>query len=510
MKTLTKDRKKLQWNIVITIICQIVSLIINLISKRAIKIYLGINYLGLQSVYSNFCDVLSFAFLGMGTTMLFSCYGAFAQKDNDKVASVFQCYNNLYKKISKIALTFGVLSIIAVIFVTNTNIEVKEIVITYTCFMISVILYNRFLFQNFFVESDEKRYVVVIITNGIDAMALFVQVICLKYIGNYISFVICILLKDILIYLVFKIYLMKKYPYLRNKVPAVSKEEMDNIQKNVNNMMVYRFGSVLISNTDSIFISKLINTVTVGIYSNYQFIISGVNSLVAAFYGAIAATIGRLVQTTKKEKQFENFILCSLINIWITGFTTVCFFYLVEDFIKIWMGKVDLLQINVLIIILINYYVVACRYATRVYRESTGMFDKIQNVVLIKGILNIILSYILGMLWGLQGILIATTIASVVTLFWYEAKLVYAYFNKPFIYEIIYQICSIGLLIFSLWFTGVCTSFIVVKGVLFFALKFFICLLSSNFIYILFALLILYINRNYFANKIGEDYENNI
>lgn len=483
VKEILQDKRNLQRNIAITVGCQIISLIVNMISKRAINIYLGLDYLGLQSVYSNFCDVLSFAFLGMGTAMLFSCYGPIVHKNYDKIVAIYKCYDSLYKKVSILVLGAGIISVILVVFIVNTEIETKEIVITYTSFMISVIIYNRYLVQNYFIQADEKRYIAAIITNGMDILALIVQIICLKYTKNYEIFIFCILIKNIIIHLIYNIYLKKAYCYLNKKVEAVSKKEYSEIKKNTTNMMIYRFGSVLITNTDSIFISKFINTIMVGVYCNYQFVLTGVNSLVGAFYGAITAKIGHLVQTTDKDKQYNNFVLCSFINIWISGFTTVCFYFLVEDFILIWMGEAKFLSSELLVVILINYYVVVCRYATRVYRESTGLFDKIQLVVLIKGILNIVLSYFFGRLWGLLGILIATTIASVMTLFWYEAKIVFDYFDKSFFCEVKYQICSIGLMVISFYITGLFCRNINGSGLGAFILKAFVCVIASNIVY---------------------------
>ena len=63
--------RSLKLNIAASMLIQIISLLVNLISKRAIRCYLGVEYLGIQSIYANFCDILSFAFLGMGSAMLF-------------------------------------------------------------------------------------------------------------------------------------------------------------------------------------------------------------------------------------------------------------------------------------------------------------------------------------------------------------------------------------------------------------------------------------------------------
>ena len=254
-------------------------------------------------------------------------------------------------------------------------------------------------------------------------------------------------------------------------------------------MVMYRFGKVLISNTDNIFISRFINTAMVGIYSNYQFIIAGITSLIGAFYEAITARVGQLLSVSERENQYQGFQFYSFINSWMTGATIVCFYYLVQDFIRIWMGTVELLSREVIIVIIVNYYLEICRSATKMYRESAGLFKNIKRMILIKGGLNIVLSFVLGKIWGLWGILFATTIASAVTLFWYEPLIVFRYFRKSFLNEIYYQFITLLLLAVSFFVTGAAVRALPEGGVLHFLLKAAVCGVVCNLCYLAFYLI---------------------
>ncbi|MFR5915640.1 MAG: hypothetical protein ACLUGJ_11625 [Blautia wexlerae] len=46
----------------------------------------------------------------------------------------------------------------------------------------------------------------------------------------------------------------------------------------------------------------------VGIYSNYQFIIAGITSLIAAFYEAITARVGQMLSMSEGENQYQGFL----------------------------------------------------------------------------------------------------------------------------------------------------------------------------------------------------------
>lgn len=484
-----RGRKLLQWNIIVSMLSQVVLLINNLISKRAICVYLNVEYLGLQSLYSNLCDVLSFAYFGAGTAMLFSFYGPLARGDKEQLIAIYRHYDNMYRKMTWILSGVGVLTTLFAVFSVNASISDIEVTITFLTFMLSIVLYNRHMVRNYFIQADQRRYFVAAVTSGVDASALVVEILVLKFLRSYEAFVICILLKNILTNYIFGRYLKSRYSYLFVYTQPLGKEEAAEIKSNVSDMIMYRFGKVLISNTDNIFISKLINTAMVGIYSNYQFIIVGITSLLSAFYEAITARVGQMLSVKDKENQYVEFQLYSFLNSWMAGATVVCFYYLVQDFIRLWMGSVSQLTGDIIIIIIVNYYLEACRFATKMYRESAGLFRNIKQMILAKGIINIILSFIMGEIWGLGGILIATTISSAATLFWYEPLVVYRYFEKSFINELYYQAVTIMQMLCSFLITGLAVRQIPDGGIGVFLLKAVVCGLAVNICYLLFYLM---------------------
>lgn len=484
-----RGKRLLQWNIIVSMLSQVLSLVINLISKRVICLYLNVEYLGLQSLYSNFCDVLSFAYFGAGTAMLFSFYGPLARGDRERLAAIYKQYDSIYKKMTWTVLGIGTLTTIFAVFSVNASISDVEVAVTYLTFMLSVVLYNRHMVRNYFIQADQRRYFVAAVTGGVDASALVIEILLLKFFRSYEAFVICILVKNILINAIFGRYLKTRYGYLFHKSGELEKEEADTIRSNVSDMVMYRFGKVLISNTDNIFISRFISTAMVGIYSNYQFIIAGITSLIAAFYEAITARVGQMMSVSERENQYNGFQFYSFINSWMAGATIVCFYYLVQDFIKIWMGSVELLSRDAIIVIIVNYYLEICRSATKMYRESAGLFKNIKRMILIKGGLNIVLSYIMGKIWGLWGILFATTIASAVTLFWYEPLIVYKYFKKSFMNEVYYQFITLLQMAVSLFVTGMAVRALPDGGILYFLLKAAVCGTVCNLCYLVFYLI---------------------
>lgn len=481
-----KDKERsLKLNILAGMVIQVISLLVNLISKRVIRMFLGIEYLGLQSLYSNFCDVMSFAYFGMGTAMLFSMYGAFARGNSEEIASFYQYYEKLYSKTTKIVLAGSALCTFIVLYTVNREFDAMLVCVTYWIYMLSVIVFNRQLVRNYFLQADQRRYVVAFVTGGVDLVALGAEILILYWFQSYVYFLVCILLKNLIINLLLKIYLNIRYPYLEESGQPLALGEKNRISKDVKDMVIYRFGRVLISSTDSIFISKFTGTVLLGIYSNYQFVLMGVNSMVGTLYESVKGRIGYEVQAESINKQYKSFRKYLGMNSWLMGFTVTCFYFLIQDFIFLWMGAVDFLSSNIVLILLLNYYIAFSHSTVQTYREALGIFQKIRNFILIKGIMNIVLSTILGILWGLKGILIATTISSLVTVFWYEPIVVYRYFQKSIWNEVIYHVVTIVLMGISFGITYLAVNHMQGSGIAFFIQKGSICVITSNMVYAL-------------------------
>lgn len=451
----TKQDRDLRLNIIFAVLGQIISLLINLISKNVLRSTLGIEYLGLQGIYGNFCDVFSFAFSGIGTAMLFHLYGAIAREDTPQQTAVFAYFNRFCKKIAAAVLGIGLISSLIILFVVNAQVPALEVVLCYSLYLLAVVIYNRYIFTHYFIIAAQQRYLVTVILSVVDGAALAGELFCLFVLKSYPAFLFCIVLKNIVINLWLKACLKKRYPYVYNTPRELSPGERKNILSDVSDLLVYRVGSVLVNSTDNILTSSIISTAMAGYYSNYQFVVMGVSSLTGSFFEAIVAKIGHIVSTKKQEEQFQSFLIVSVINIGIAGVTTTCLFLLIQDFLGLWMGRDSILPLSVAILSSLNYYLETIHKTIGSYRNSAGIFEKVKKAILLKGLINLLLSIVLGRLIGLLGILAATAVSDLLTMQWYEPYLMYRYFKKPLWYEVLFQLAGLFttlLCIFSVGF----------------------------------------------------------
>ena len=79
---------------------------------RTIMIYLlGVNYLGLNSLFTSILQVLNLAEMGVGLAMVYSMYEPIAKDDSEKVCALMQLYKVYYRVIGAVVLIGGCLVI---------------------------------------------------------------------------------------------------------------------------------------------------------------------------------------------------------------------------------------------------------------------------------------------------------------------------------------------------------------------------------------------------------------
>lgn len=222
------------------------------------------------------------------------------------------------------------------------------------------------------------------------------------------------------------------YPFVNNGKSSITKKERQSIYENIKSMFLYKIAQVFFGGTDNTLISILVGTIWVGYYSNYNMVIGAVNSFVDVMYRSATASIGNVIASDTGEKKYEVFKFTQLFSCIITTITTTCLMLLLEDFIKIWVGKEFILEKSIFLSIMANFYFNSVIHPIWSFREACGLYRKTKYIMIYAAIINLFLSFVLGYYYGMAGILIASLIARLSTYFWFEPRILFnEYFNQP-------------------------------------------------------------------------------
>lgn len=464
-------------NVLVGAFNQVVILVLSLFAKSIFIKTLGPVFMGLNGLFTNIFMLLSFAEFGIESVMIYSLYKPFAQHSQEEITKVYHFFRKIYLSLALIIALIGLGVIPFLTTIVNTEVPIAHLSFTYLLFLLGITLANVFQYKANIIIADQKAYIVSLHLLVAEVSSILLQMVVLYLTKSYIYYLVVFILKNLLYGLAIRHQVNKLYPFLNQikQYPPIKKEEQKEIFQKISDVFGYKFARSFINGTDNILISMIVGTVWVGYYSNYDLIIAGVFSLVTVFYQAISASVGNLIASEDINYQYRIFEIIQNLNLWIAGFTSTALYILFQDFIRLWLGAEYLIDFKLVIIIIINYYLVANRKAISIFREASGMFNKIKYAVFLGAILNIGFSIILGYSFGLAGILIGTIISTLSTYYWYEAKLLMedkfesklSVFMKYQIEGAIYTVLSIMLtsLAVSLLPTGTVGLFIVKGGV---------------------------------------------
>ena len=489
-------------NLLTAMIGQGLGVIISFIARIFFIKILGSEYLGLNGLFTNILTVLSLAELGVGTAITYSLYKPLADNDIRTCKMLMQLYKKVYTIIGIIILLIGTLITPLLPMLIKDMPNIPNIYLIYILFVINTAISYFFSYKRNLIIADQNRYIATIYRYSFYFILNVAQIIYLILKNDYIGFLVLQIISSFFENIFISKKADKMYPFLKEKeiVPLEEKAKKE-IIKNTKAMMMHKIGGTVVSSTDNILLSSFVSIVSVGIYSNYSLIITALNTICSQIYNSLTASIGNLWVKENREKNFEIFKKINFFTFWIYCIICICLICLFNPFIELWVGKEYLFTMDIIIILVINFYLTGMRKSSLVFREATGLFYKDRYKAVLEAIINLVASIILAKHLGVFGVFLGTFISSITTCVWIEPYVLYKYgFEK--------NICSYfkdyfkktTLAIILVCFTYYICSFITGSIYLVFIIKLLISLLVPNIV-----LIIIYRKTDefkYFYNKL--------
>ena len=475
-------------NMYIGIITQIIITLLGFISRKVFISGLGTEYLGINGLLTNVLSMLSLVEGGIGTSIVYNLYKPLADNDTEKVTALVQLYKKLY---GILAILVAILSLMLYPFLGSLmkgGTSGKYITVVYFIFVIKNIISYLNAHKWSLINADQKGYVLARINLIFNIVTTLCRIAIIYLTKSYILY----LLVELIIIIIQNIYngniVNTRYPYIKTKEKyKVNNDVKENMITNVKALFLHKVGTYCVYGTDNILISALISVKTVGIYSNYTMIIGQLSALISPVLNGINASVGNLVATEGKDKNYSVFKVVYLVNFWIYCVSCIFLYNLLNPFIDWWLGDGLLIDNFTLLIVLINFYISGLRTSIGIFKDKAGIFAEDKYVPLLESAINLGASLILAKYFGLAGIFLGTTISSIALPVWNQSRLVYKklfkrplreYFERYFLYA------GVTILL-AIMVTNICNIFVSEYSFLSLVIRGIICVTIPNIILVL-------------------------
>jgi len=411
-------------------ISQIVTIILNLVSRAIFVRVLAAEYMGLSGLFSNVLGLLSLAELGIGTAITYSLYAPIKNDDREKIKSYMRLYKLTYWAIGTIIFVIGVALTPFIDYFIKEQPDVPYLELIFILFVIQSSSTYFFSYKTQFLTATQSDYILQKYRIFFSFIQVILQIAYLLLFREYFGFLIIGIVVPFLnnVYVSYRVD--ENYPYLKDKARNLTSDELKPIKKNVFALFIYKVAQKLSATIDTIIVSKFMGIIEVAIYYNYHFILAFADVFFIQILGAITPSLGNLLVSDDNKKKVETFGTLQFIYYWIGTYMGVGFIVLFNTFIVIWLGSDYLFPQSIVIALAVSATITNFQRPCSLMRDAGGLFwyGKLRPVASM--IINVVASILLVRCLGTIGVVIGTILSKALTYTWYDPYIVYKHAIK--------------------------------------------------------------------------------
>ena len=400
-------------NIIFGVLLKIYQIAMPFFIRTAMIYYMGVEYLGLDSLFTSILQVLNMAELGVSSAMVYGMYKPIAEDDENTICALLKLYRTYYRIIGLVIGVVGacLTPIIPILIKSNLPNGLNIYVLYWMNLITTVFSYWLLAYKMALFQAHQRIDVVSKISIITYSIRYFLQLFIIIVVKNYYLYLIAMLMTQILTNIFTAIQATKIYPNYKPK-GYLEKENIKIINQRIKDLFTSKLGSVIVNSADTIVISTFLGLTVLAVYQNYYYILTSIIGLVTIIFNACTAGIGNSMIIETKEKNFNDLKKFTFLIVWIAGFCTCCFLCLYQPFMEIWVGKRYMLSQSAVICFCIYYFVYEVNQLLNTYKDAAGIWHEDRYRPLVTAISNLIMNIILVQFCDIFGVLLSTVLST--------------------------------------------------------------------------------------------------
>lgn len=401
-------------NIFFGVLLKLYQIIVPFLMRTAMIYFMGVQYLGLNSLFASVLQVLNLAELGVGAAMVFSMYKPIAEDDEDTVCALMKLYRTYYRVIGLVIAVVGcaLMPFIPRLIKGSVPAGVNIYLLYLLNLGATVLSYWLFAYKNSILHAHQRNDIGSKVTMVTSTIQYGAQFLVLWLARDYYLYLMVALLTQVLSNVATAVIADRLYPQFKPR-GKLEKEETQKINRRIRDLFTSKIGSVVYDSADTIVISAFLGLTALAVYQNYFYILNSVYGFVVILFSASQAGIGNSLVVESQEKNFADFKKFTFLITWIAGFCATCLVCLYQPFMELWVGKDLMLSFSAVVCFAIYFFVRLYNQLFNSYKDAAGMWHEDRFRPLAASLTNLIVNLILVQFIGIYGIILSTVIAIV-------------------------------------------------------------------------------------------------
>ena len=403
--------KKVLKNVFSSALPQIMNIITNLILPSMIIIRFGSEINGLISSTKVIISYISIVGAGIATATTQKLYEPVAKKETNIIKGMINASNRMFNKYGYIYCIIAVIVALLYPFFLKTNIEYITIVLLMLVMSISGA-------SEFFaigrcrslLYADQKTYVCTFIQALSILCSLLLALLMLKLNMG----IILIQLAISLVYVFRAIFLIR---YIKRNYPELSdykkEKPIDSVVEKRKDAMIHQLSGLAVSGSQTTILTVISGLEAASIYSVYNIVFSGLQSICANLSTAVTPFLGREYALENRDKMLKmyDFIEFAFFNI--VAFIYSVTMIMIVPFVSIYTYNADINYMYPIFAIIFVYtsafYIL--KMPSNALINISGHFKETRWRAILEAVLTLILGIIFTIIWGINGVVLGTGIA---------------------------------------------------------------------------------------------------
>ena len=474
-------------NIIYGSFLKIYQILVPFFMRTSMIYFLGMEYLGLDSLFISILQVLNLVELGVGSAMTFSMYKPVAEDDNKTICALMKLYKIYYRIIGSIILVIGlfITPFIPLLIKSDLPTGLNVYILYIMNLFATVFSYWLCAYKSCLLQAYQRNDIISKVTIGVYTIRYIFQFIVIIFLKDYYMYLLVTLITQLLLNLIISMVADKLYPQYK-AIGNLDKTKIKEINQMVKDLFTAKIGTVVINSADTIVISAALGLTVLAVYQNYYYIITAVIGVVGVIFTSCTAGIGNSITVESKEKNYSDLKKFTYIISWISCFCGTCLLCLFQPFMRWWVGEQYLLSFMCVICFSVYYYIYEINVLLNTYKDAAGIWHKDRFRPLVTAVANLILNIILVNFIGIYGVILSTIITMlIIGMPWILKNLFSEIFKtgmKEYILKLLnYALSTILIASVTFFIVDLIEGYSIYKIII----KAIVCLIVSNFIWII-------------------------
>ena len=397
-------------NAKIGVVFFLLSVIVQFFSRKIFLEYLGKEFIGLETTLRSVLGFLNLAELGIGLAIGFALYKPLFDNNQKEINKIIALLGVLYKKIGYLIIIIGIItSLFFPLIFSDTNFPLILIYYIFYALLASNLLSYFVNYHQSLLAADQKGYIIKSYFQTFNIVRVILQILVAIYFKNFYLWISLELIFSVFYSIIIRTKIKQEYPWLilnSSEKATIIKEYPDLIKK-IKQVFVHKMSVFVKEGTDNLLVFALVSLESVAFFGNYQLILLKIRGLVKMAFAGTGSAIGNLVAEDNKQNIDAIFWELIAIQFFIAGFIGMIIYYVMDPFILLWLGEEYILENNILILMIANFFLFEINSPVERFKNAYGLYSDTWAAIA-EALINLTISFALGSLWGIKGILLGT------------------------------------------------------------------------------------------------------